>query len=69
MTVQKLMEFLAKQDPNALVVVPSNDHSFRMRVSVGTTNAVLTDDHYLGEHYNGMSLASDEKVIKVVVID
>jgi hypothetical protein len=70
MTVEKLMTILAKQDPKTLVVVPSSDHSYRAHLHVGTADAVYNEDEgYLSEHYDGMSLASDEKIVKVLVIE
>jgi hypothetical protein len=66
MNVTELIEKLQRMPPNAVVVVPSKDHSYR-KATVHLTKSNRSGDHF-SEFFGPEYKQADEVVVDVAVV-
>lgn len=70
MKAKHLIEILSKLDPEAMIVLPSYDHSYReVRRATHTTAEYNQEDKYIGEYWTNQHLEEGSITIPVVVIE
>jgi hypothetical protein len=68
MKVRELKKFLEKVPDDTLVVLPSQDHSYRAVSSAGKGKAVI-EGRRLSEYFGPDYVLEDCKVIDVFIVD
>ncbi len=68
MKVKDLIKLLSDFEPEATIVVPGSDSSYRRIAHIYQTGAELYKDGYLSEYY-GEEIVAPNRVVPVVVLE